>query len=146
MDVANYLYAQGVDVLAQGVPLLEELVLRPGEEAYVGVELAAVLFDDIALAHARVLVRPLNPTLHAEVPLQRHEQGVIRQPAAVRVDECGNLSGVARPAALAGETQHIEAVLVYFAVVDILGLGAPVDALNLVLVKQALFNKLVEVY
>ena len=100
------------------------------------VELAAVLLQRLGHAHPRVLVRPLYPALHAEAALERHEERVVGQPAAVGLDEGGDFRGVALPAAPGGEAQQLEAVLVYLPVVDVLGVGAPVDALRLARLQQ----------
>ena len=144
-DIADYLYAQRVDVLTQGVPLFEEQVLRVREEAYVAVELAAVFIKRLVLAHARVLIRPLNPALHAEMPFESHEQGIVRQPAAVGLNKSLNLFRVTLPAALRRQGQHLETVLVYFAVVDVHRVPAPVDALYFLPLKQAVVDKQVQV-
>ena len=145
-QVAYYLYPQRVDVLAQLIPLLIEHVLYPGEEPHVRVKQRPVVLQARRLAEPDVLVRPERPGHHAEVPLERHEERVVGQPAGVLLAESGYLARVPVPAARAGEAQDVEAVVVDLAVIDVHGVVAPVHGLYLRLGQQSVLDEHIEVY
>ena len=112
-------------VIAQRVPLAEEHALHEHLEVYLVGKLGAVLLDRLRLVLADVLLRPLGPADHAEVRLERHEQRIVLDPR-VRTAELRKLGGVLLFAAPVGEAQHLEAVLVYLAVVHPRRVAAPV--------------------
>ena len=145
-QVAYYLYAQGVDVVPQLIPLLVERVLYPGEEPHVRVQQRPVVLKAPRLSEPHVLVRPERPGHHAEMPLERHEEGVVRQPAGVLLAEACYLRGIPVPAARAGQAQDVEAVVVDLAVVHVHGVRAPVHGLDLGLFEQPVLDEQVEVY
>ena len=144
-QVADYLYAQGVDVVPQLVPLLVERVLYPGEEPHVRVQQRPVVLKAPRLSEPHVLVRPERPGHHAEMPLERHKEGVVRQPAGVLLPEACYLRGIPVPAARAGQAQDVEAVAVDLAVVHVHGVRAPVHGLDLGLFEQPVLDEQVEV-
>ena len=144
-QVAYYLDAQRVHILAQLIPLLVEHVLHPGKEPHIRVKQAAVVLHAPGLAEPDVLVRPKRPGDHVEMALHGHEQRVIRQPAGILLAEAGYLARVPVPAARAGQAQHIEAVVVYLAVVHVHGVAAPVHGLDLRLGQQPVLDEHVEV-
>ena len=80
--------ADDADALFMGVgpqvlPLAEEQVLDVGEQADVIRQLLLVTRYCLRAAEADVLIRPLRPGLHAEMALDSHEQGVVRQPGSI---------------------------------------------------------------
>ena len=51
------------------------------------VQKLGVFPDCLRLVQSCLLVRPVKPSLHAEMPLERHEQGVVGQPRAIIAHE-----------------------------------------------------------
>ena len=126
-QVADDADALLVDIVPQKLPLGEEQELQVGEELHiVGQQRSVFLQNGLAFAQADVLVLPLRPCLHAEVPLAGHVQGVVRQPAPVLLHKGGHLVRVPLPAPLVGLVQQGEAAFVDLAVVHVAGVAAPV--------------------
>ena len=116
-------------------PLLEEQVLHEAEESDLVFQLAPGSPDGIGVPEFE-LIFPLVPRFSAELVLQRHEQGKIRQPAAV----FGAEDFVIRPGGEAGEcrAQHLQAVVVQQAEVHLVLGDIPPDALQILLREQAI--------
>ena len=145
-QVADDADAERVDVRLECLPLAEEEKLNVSEKLHILAQLGAVALDDLAAcAAADVLVVPFRPRLHAEVALERHEEGVVRQPALIFPLKCRDGLAVARKAARLGLFEQREAARVDFAVVDIAGIVAPVAGVDLRARQELIFDEQVQV-
>ena len=128
-----------MDILPQGVPLLEEEVLEIGEKFNVLPELLPVAPEGPALSQADVLVRPLQPAFHAEVLFHRHVEGVVLQPE-ILLGKGRHSLPVPGEAVPKGGAEHLEPGIVYLPVVHIPGISAPVRSLQSRPVQKALLG------
>ena len=116
-----------MDVVAQSGPLPEKQKLQIGEELHILPQKCAVLVQHgLVLTQAKVVVGPLRPGLHAEVPLAGHVQGVVRQPPRIVLRKGRYGLRVPLPAPLIGLAKKGKAALVDLSVVHMARVAAPV--------------------
>ena len=70
-------------IITQLIPLAEEQKLNIRKKLDVFCKRCAVIRNRICTAHTDLLIRPLRPGFHAEVPLAGHKEGVILHPRGV---------------------------------------------------------------
>ena len=142
--VADDLDAQTVDVFPQGDPLAVEEELEVAVEIHILLELLGVARHCLRLSQPDVLVRPLQPALHAEVALYRHIQSIVGQPLVFLPEGVHRLlvPGKALVESLAedGEPGFID-----LSVVHIPGLRAPVDGSELLRVQEPVLYQQVQI-
>ena len=91
------------------------------------------------------LIGPLRPGLHAKAALERHEQGIIRQPAGIFRLEGRHRLPVTAPAPGLGLFQQGESTLIYLAVVHIARLRPPSAGVHLRLGQEVICDEGVQV-
>lgn len=116
--------AKAVDIGFQSVPLAEE------QKLYISVKfdfllcLSPAALQRLWAAQTDVL-RPLLPRLHSKPLLQRHEQGIVRQPRGVLRRKGGRGVPVPLPAPGLCQTQQGQAVFIDRAVIHPPGIVPP---------------------
>ena len=126
----------------QGVPLLEEQVLNKAEEGDLVLQLTPGLPDGVGVPEFQLFL-PLVPGLAAEFVFQSHEQGKVREPAAVFFAE-GLVSVVGGEPAIGGP-EHLQTVVVKQTEVRLLLGDVPADALQVLLRQKALLYQDIQV-
>ena len=145
-QIADDADAKRVDIGLERSPLPEKEKLNIGEQLNVRLEEPAVFFEGSrASAAANVLVGPLAPGLHAEVPLERHEQSVVRKPVRILRGKALHLTAVALETAFGGFLQKRKAVFVELPVIDTAGIRAPVTAFDLPAREKPVVDQRVEI-
>ena len=144
-DVADDADAETVDVALERTPLPEEEKLNVGEQLHVPAQLRAVALERVGPVQPRAFVGPFGPGLHAEMPLERHEERVVRQPEGVFLHELA-VGGVGLcQQTVCRAAQHLVTFFVQSTVVDGIGGGFPIDVLIFLGQKQTALGKLVEI-
>ena len=86
---------------------------------------------------------PFQPGRAAVFFLQRHKQGVIRQPLGIFLKE--GLIGIIRGKPAVGQTQELAPLLIQLSEADPTGVAAPVDRLRLPLLQQSLLHQRIQI-
>ena len=136
-EVAHDAHARGARVVVQAAPLREEQVLDALPEGDVLGELLARSGERVRAAQAQA-VRPGVPGGAAMPVLEGHEEGVVVEPGRLSLAEAGELCRARLPKAPHGAPQHAEAAPVEGAVVNALGVVAPVHGRVLLVLEQPL--------
>ncbi len=145
-QVADDADAEGMDIVPERRPLAEKEKLDIGEQLHILVQPGAVALNDLCtFAAADLFVVPLRPRLHAEVPLERHEERIVGQPAGVFLLKGGDSLAIALIAAHLCLLQQREAAFVDPAVVYIAGVAAPVAGVDLCTREELILHKQVQV-
>ena len=131
-----------VGVSAEGLPLAVKLILQEILEEHVLFQFFLLFFQSLGFVVLQFL-RPIQPGFTAHLAFQSHEDGVIRQPGFVFLYKDFK-SGIGNKAA-AGNFQHLGALVVYPAEIHPVGLLAPGNGGNFLLLQQPLFHQGVQV-
>ena len=143
-DIADEAHPGLARIAAQGVPLLEKEVLDEHMESYLVAQQLRVFRNGLGLVQTDVFLRPLRPAEHTEVRLEGHIERAVFEPA-VFTAEALKLRGELFRAALIGKAQDAVAVFEDAAIVHMLRVAAPVDALKLAALEEPVLYEKVEV-
>ena len=91
------------------------------------------------------LVGPFLPGLHAEMPLEGHEQGVVRQPGGIFLRKGRYRFGVPLAAAIRRLFQQVQTVFVELAVIHMAGVLSPVPVTDLLLRQKPILDQQIQI-
>ena len=97
------------------------------------------------IVEADSLIGPFLPGLHTEMPLEGHEQGVVRQPGGVFLRKGRHRAAIPRPASFRRLFQQVQAVFIELAVIHMAGILTPVPVADLLLRQKSILDQQIQI-
>ena len=91
------------------------------------------------------LIGPFLPGLHAEMPLEGHEQGVVRQPGGVFLCKARHRAAIPHPASFRRLFQQVQTIFIELAVVHMTGIFSPVPVTDLLLRQKPILDQQIQI-
>ena len=144
-QVADDTDAKAVDIGLQGGPLEEEQKLDIGEQFHILPQQLPVPGQSRRIVEPDSLIGPFLPGLHAEMPLEGHEQSVVRQPGGVFLCKARHRAAIPHPASFRRLFQQVQTVFIELAVVHMTGIFSPVPVTDLLLRQKPILDQQIQI-